>query len=61
MTNFFKQSDNLKELSTETDFNTDLTSTEGEGIWLEYGFTGFGLGHRFGNGWGTVLDELGNF
>jgi phosphate transport system permease protein len=40
MTNFFKQSDNLKELSTETDFDTDLTSTEGEGIWLEYGFTG---------------------
>ncbi len=37
MTNFSKQSDDLT--STETDFDTDLTSTKGEGIWLEHGFT----------------------
>jgi phosphate transport system permease protein len=35
MTDFSEQADT----STEAGFNTDLTSTEGEGIWLEYGFT----------------------
>ncbi|HEY9635605.1 MAG TPA: phosphate ABC transporter permease subunit PstC [Coleofasciculaceae cyanobacterium] len=40
MTDFSNQSDNLKELPTAAEIETDLTSTEGEGIWLEYGFTG---------------------
>jgi phosphate transport system permease protein len=40
MTDFSNQADNLKELPTVTEIETDLTSTTGEGVWLEYGFTG---------------------
>ncbi len=39
MTDFSNQADNLKELPTVTEIETDLTSTTGEGVWLEYGFT----------------------
>jgi phosphate transport system permease protein len=40
MTEFSNQSDNVSQLPTATEIETNLTSTEGEGIWLEYGFTG---------------------
>jgi len=39
MTDFSKQADNQTQLPI-VDLETDLTSTKGEGVWLEYGFTG---------------------
>ncbi|MGQ4646103.1 phosphate ABC transporter permease subunit PstC [Lyngbya aestuarii] len=40
MTNFSKQADNWQEQPTATDAELDLTSNQGEGFWLEQGFTG---------------------
>jgi phosphate transport system permease protein len=39
MTDFSKQADNRTQLPI-VDLDTDLTSTKGEAVWLEYGFTG---------------------
>src|ERR687885_165202 len=39
MTNLSRQSDNIEQPPPEADFDTDLTSTKGEGVWLEHGFT----------------------
>ncbi|NEQ27153.1 MAG: phosphate ABC transporter permease subunit PstC, partial [Microcoleus sp. SIO2G3] len=40
MTDFSKQADNLTHSPLAAEFDTDLTSTKGQGVWLEYGFTG---------------------
>jgi phosphate transport system permease protein len=39
MTNFSKPINNAKEPLPDTELDTDLTSTQGEGIWLEHSFT----------------------
>jgi phosphate transport system permease protein len=39
MTHSPEQSDNSEELLKQADIDIDITSTKGEGIWLEYGFT----------------------
>lgn len=40
MTNFSNPTDNLNNPKIDSNNDTDITSTAGEGIWLEYGFTG---------------------
>jgi phosphate transport system permease protein len=40
MSDFSQQADNLSQSPTAADLDTDLTSTKGESVWLEYGFTG---------------------
>lgn len=40
MTDFSKQAPNFIQPPTSDESDTDITSMKGEGVWLEYGFTG---------------------